>query len=417
MNKVSIITIGDELLIGQVIDTNSAWMAQALNKAGFDVVRRVAVGDEKDTIVQALNQESALADIVLITGGLGPTADDITKPLLCAYFGGKMVTNEAALKNVTYLFEKIFKKSVTERNITQALVPDCCTVIQNKRGTAPGMWFEKEGKIYVSMPGVPHEMQGMMQDEVIPSLIKHCKAGTVLHKTLITFGIGESFLADLVQDFEQKLPGNIKLAYLPHFGMVRLRLTAKTEQTDTQKESIETEFEKLKAIVNEYLIADEDIPMEKIVGNLLVAENKTVCTAESCTGGLVAHLLTSVPGSSAYMQGGIVSYSNEVKTNFLQVSNEILSEHGAVSEETVTQMVTGALSAFKTDYAIAVSGIMGPDGGSEDKPVGAVWIGVGNKEKISSRKYHFRFDRKRNTELTAMNALNQLREFISKQQL
>lgn len=412
MTNVSIITIGDELLIGQVIDTNSAWMAQELNKAGFRVKRRVAVGDVWDEIWQALDEESAQADVILITGGLGPTADDITKPLLCKYFGGTLVQNDAALQNVTYLFEKIFKRAITPRNVKQAEVPDVCTVLQNKRGTAPGMLFNKAGKIFVSMPGVPHEMQGMMTDDVIPLMQKEFKPAHITHRTLLTFGIGESMLADLIQNFEEALPSNIKLAYLPNYGMVRLRLTAHgTDNGETDK-LVNEQFEQLQQLVKEFMVTNEDVPMEKVLGKLLLQKNKTVATAESCTGGYIAHLITSISGSSAFYKGSIVSYDNEVKTGLLKVSENMLKENGAVSEPVVIQMVKGVLQNIHTNYAIAVSGIMGPEGGTTDKPVGTVWIAVGNNQKQVAQKLHFRFNRQRNIQLTALNALNMMRKFV-----
>ena len=418
----SIITIGDELLIGQVIDTNSAWIAQELNKAGIFVKRRVAVGDNENDIRIALDEESQHVDIILITGGLGPTSDDITKPLLCKYFNGKMIVNEDALQNVKYLFEKVFKRPVTEVNLKQAEVPDVCTVIQNKRGTAPGMWFvqrtsdgEKKGKIFVSMPGVPNEMQGMMKT-VIEKLKSRFELPVIVHKTLLTAGIGESMLAEQIKDFESALPSNIKLAYLPNYGMVRLRLTTSGYEKGIIEREIETQFETLKFLAKEYLVTDEDEPMEKVIGKLLSARNETMSTAESCTGGYIAHLITSIPGSSKYFKGSVVSYDNEVKENVLNVSDETLQTFGAVSEETVKEMLKGALDVLKTNYAIAVSGIMGPDGGSAEKPVGTVWIAVGsksfNKLRIETQKLNLRFDRMRNIQITSMNALNLLRKLI-----
>lgn len=410
MVNISIITIGDELLIGQVVDTNSAWMAQELNKAGIRVKKRVAVGDVWDEIWKALDEESANADVILITGGLGPTADDITKPLLCEYFGGKLITDEAALENVRYLFESIFKRPLTGRNIKQAEVPDVCTVLQNKRGTAPGMLFRKNGKIFVSMPGVPHEMQGMMSNDVIPLLIKEFSPGQISHRTLLTFGIGESMIADMIQDFEISLPQNIKLAYLPNYGMVRLRLTAQGDETTDAL--VEEKFLVLQELVKEYMVTNTDEPMETVLGKLLLQQNKTISTAESCTGGLIAHMLTTMPGSSSFYMGSVVSYANKVKSAVLGVKEETLIANGAVSEPVVLQMVQGALKTIGTDYALAVSGIMGPAGGSEEKPVGTVWIAVGNKEEQVAQKFHFRFDRLRNTQLTAVNALNMMRKFI-----
>ncbi|MFT3980940.1 MAG: competence/damage-inducible protein A [Ferruginibacter sp.] len=410
MLNTSIITIGDELLIGQVIDTNSAWMAQELNKYGFRVKRRIAVGDVWEEIWNALDEEQQQSDIILITGGLGPTADDITKPLLCQYFNGTLVRNEAALENVRYLFEQVFKRELTERNIKQADVPDTCTVLQNSRGTAPGMLFEKNGKIFVSMPGVPTEMQVMMQKDVIPFLLSRYTTQQIYHRTLLTFGIGESMLADMIIDFENALPPNIRLAYLPNYGMVRLRLTA---AGDAGTEAlIDEKFATLQELTRDYLVTNTDEPMESVVGKLLLSGNKTISTAESCTGGLIAHLLTSISGSSAYFKGSVVSYANEIKTHVLGVEEKTLAEEGAVSEAIVLQMVKGVLKVMDTDYALAVSGIMGPQGGSEDKPVGTVWIAAGNREKQLAQKFHFRFDRQRNTQLTAVNALNLVRKFI-----
>lgn len=431
--QASIITIGDELLIGQVVDTNSAWMAQELNKAGIRVCRRVAVGDVWQEIWDALDEESKKADIILLTGGLGPTADDITKPLLCKYFNGKLVTNDAALANVKYLFETVFRRPVTERNIKQAEVPDTCTVIQNKRGTAPGMWFEKplsnspggkgeplissfekgDGKkVFVSMPGVPHEMKGMMTDYVIPTLVKKFSFPYITHRTLLTFGIGESMLADLIQDFEEALPSHIKLAYLPNYGMVRLRLTATGINRQPVDEEVDGLFTTLQQLVKEYLITNKDEPMQDVVGKLLLDKNKTLCTAESCTGGYIASLLTAKAGASAYYNGSVISYSYQAKEDLLGVQHNTLDTYGAVSEAVVTEMAKGALAQLKTDYTIAVSGIMGPEGGTEDKPVGTVWVAVGDTSKIVTHKFHFRFDRERNIILTATYALNMLRKFI-----
>jgi len=410
---VSIITIGDELLIGQVIDTNSAWMAQQLNKAGIWVQHRVAVGDVWDDIWGALDEESKRSNVILITGGLGPTADDITKPLLCKYFGGKMVLDEATLQHVTYLFEQVFKRTgpLLERNRKQAEVPDVCTVLKNKNGTAPGMLFEKDGKIFVSMPGVPHEMKGLMEDHVLPLLKQRFVLPYIAHRTLITFGIGESMVAELVKEWEEALPPFIKLAYLPNYGMLRLRLTANGKKVEVD-EALEKEFARLHELVKEHLVTDEDINMQEVVGRLLKQDGKTMATAESCTGGHIAHLVTTIPGASAYFYGSVISYDNSIKQRVLGVKDETLANHGAVSEEAVTEMVQGILRVMKTDYAVAVSGIMGPHGGSPEKPVGTVWIAVGNAEKTETRKLHFRFDRARNIELTSVNALNILRLFI-----
>ncbi len=411
--KASIITIGDELLIGQVIDTNSAWIAEELNKIGVWVHRRVAVGDTWNDIWKALDNEAAISDVILITGGLGPTADDITKPLLCDYFGGKMIIDEATLQHVTYLFEHVFKRPMPllEVNRKQAEVPDVCTVLKNDVGTAPGMLFEKNNKLFVSMPGVPHEMKFIMQQHVLPLLKLKFDLPFIGHRTLLTAGIGESFLAERIKGFESSLPQNIKLAYLPNYGMVRLRLTAQGEKEKTEN-VLNEKFSILKKEVEDVMVIDEDISFAELLGRLLKEKNKTVSTAESCTGGYIAHLITSVAGSSVYFKGSVVSYDNSIKQNILHVSDETLATVGAVSEETVRQMVKGVLKVMQTDYAVAVSGIMGPDGGSAEKPVGTVWICVGNNNSAETKKMHFRFDRKRNIELTAINALHMMCVFI-----
>jgi len=414
MEKVtaSVITIGDELLIGQVIDTNSSWIAKELNKVGIWVTRRVAVGDVWADIWQALDEESRRADLVLITGGLGPTSDDITKPLLCEYFGGRMVTDAPTLEHLKDLFENVLKRPMIGRNAQQAQVPDVCTVLKNDRGTAPGMLFEKNGKTFISMPGVPSEMQSIMLNEAIPRIVKKYRTGHIIHRTLLTAGIGESYLADMLSAFEAGLPGYIKLAYLPNYGLVRLRLTMTGADEAAMTTEIDARFGHLKELVKEYLVTDSDIPMEAVVGELLLARKQTVATAESCTGGYIAHLLTSIPGSSAYYMGSVVSYDYRIKKEVLGVRDETLLTYGAVSEETVREMVAGILGMMRTDFAVAVSGIMGPGGGMPGKPVGQVWMAIASRERVVTKKFNFRFDRGRNIQLTAVNALDQLRRFI-----
>ena len=407
----SIITIGDELLIGQVIDTNSAWMAQQLNRIGIALKKRISVGDNAEEIWEALDVESKDTDVILITGGLGPSSDDITKELLCKYFDGKMIVNEGALQNVKHLFEKIYNKPISEVNLKQAEVPDVCEVIQNKRGSAPGMVFSKSNTIYISMPGVPYEMQGIME-EVIPYLEQKFQLPAIIHKTIITAGIGESALAEIIKDFEAQLPKEIRLAYLPSYGMVRLRLTTSGFDKPATEKLVNDQFIQLKNLVKEYMIVDEDKTMQEVLGSLLLQNKKTISTAESCTGGAIASLITSVPGSSAYYEGSIVSYSYGVKESLLDVKKDTLEKYGAVSEETVREMLSGLLNKLNTDYGIAVSGIMGPDGGMPDKPVGTVWVAVGNKEKQLIQKLKQRFERKKNIEVTAVMALNMMRRFI-----
>jgi nicotinamide-nucleotide amidase len=417
MNEVNaaIITIGDELLIGQTIDTNSAFIAQELNKIGIWVKRRIAIGDVKQEIVNALKEQSRDCNIIIITGGLGPTADDITKPTLCEYFESTLIIDEGALQNVKTIFNRL-NRPLIERNLKQAEVPDKCTVLPNKRGTAPGMWFEKERVLYVSLPGVPHEMKGLMNDSVIPKLKEVFELPVVLHRTLLTSGIGESMLADAIADFENSLPAFVKLAYLPAYGMVRLRLTARGIDKNSIEKELNRLFQQLQSLVKEWMVADEDISLHEAVIRLLKSKKKTVSTAESCTGGNIAHLITSVAGSSAVFNGSVVSYANSAKKDLLHVKEETLQQYGAVSEQTVTEMIQGALKELRTDYAIATSGIMGPDGGSAEKPVGTVWIAAGNRQKTKTIKAHFRFDRARNIELTTHTALTLLYRFVQEEE-
>lgn len=404
--RASIITIGDELLIGQVIDTNSAWMAQKLNEMGIWVHRRVAVGDDRSAIVSALDAEIASSSIVLITGGLGPTADDITKPLLAEYFGGRLVVDPGVLEHVRYLFEKVFKRTgpLAERNMRQAEVPDVCTVLFNRIGTAPGMWFERNGAVIVSMPGVPIEMKGLMEHEVLPRLASRFTLAPIAHRTVYTIGAGESVIADRLVDFEASMPPSLKLAYLPHFGTVRLRLTGEPSLIDSF-------FETLCLLVADITIVAEDISLEAYIGRLFASRGLTLATAESCTGGMIAQQITSVPGSSHYFPGGVVSYAASVKSSVLDVPASVIDASGVVSEAVATAMVRGVLARIPADYAVATTGYVGPDGGPE-APVGTVWVAVGNRERVTARVFHFRHDRALNTQLAALNALNLLRLFV-----
>ena len=406
--SATIITIGDELLIGQTIDTNSAWMASALNKIGINIEKRIAIGDNWNQIWDCLEKENQTASIVLITGGLGPTSDDITKPLLCKFFNGKMIVDDAALANVKNIFENILKRPLLERNLKQAEVPDTCSVIQNERGTAPGMWFEKNNTIFVSMPGVPHEMKGMMSNYVIPALKKRFELKPIVHRTLLTAGIGESFLAEMLIDFEKNLPEHIKLAYLPNYGMVRLRLSANMQQSD--EKTIDHEFEQLKAIVKDHIVADKDINIQEAIAGIFIEKNLTLSIAESCTGGYISHLLTSIPGSSRFFLGGVVSYANEVKRDLLDVPQTLIETHGAVSIQTVEKMAEGVRKKTGSDISLATSGVMGPGGGSDEKPVGFVCVAMSTANKTISTIFQFRFDRTRNIELTAVQALNFMRK-------
>ena len=418
MNKVyaSIITIGDELLIGQTIDTNSAFIAQQLNAIGILVLRRIAVGDRADEIRFALDQESSYAQVIILTGGLGPTADDITKPFLCEYFGGKLKRDPTTLAHIQYLFTEVYKRpgGLLERNQKQADVPDNCTVLPNPVGTAPGMLFKKNKVIYISLPGVPQEMKDIMTGSVVPLLQNELSTPVILHHTLQTIGVGESVLAEQLTNFEKNLPPYISLAYLPQYGMVKLRLTAIGNNRGELISKVEHQVALLKKEVAEHLAIDTNEELESYIGKLLLARNATVGTAESCTGGLIASLISAIPGASRYFEGSVVSYSNEAKQKLLGVNPSTLNQFGAVSEQVVKEMVVGILTSLGCTYAIAVSGIMGPDGGSPEKPVGTVWIAVGNKERVETKQYKWGFDRSRNTKQTALSALNLLRLFLLK---
>jgi nicotinamide-nucleotide amidase len=407
-----IITIGDEILIGQIVDTNSAWMAQQLNAVGIRVKQITSVSDDRQHILNALNEAQARVDIILITGGLGPTKDDITKTTLAEYFNTGFVLNEATLKNVERIFAR-YNRPLLEVNHNQAMVPANCEVLVNQNGTAPGMWFNHEGKVYVSMPGVPFEMMYLMEEQVIPRLKAQFKLPHIVHNTLLTVGVGESFLAEMIADIEDKLPAHIKLAYLPKLGMVRLRLSAQGEDITSLTSEVEQYADQIAERVGKAVVAREDIPIEKAILNKMEVKGLTLSVAESCTGGYIAHLFTQHPGSSKVFLGGAVSYAYELKESILGVKNETLWQHGAVSEETATEMMQGALRNFKSDYAIAVTGIAGPDGGTPDKPVGTVWIAVGNKYKSIIKKFTFGNKRIQNIERTATTALGLLNTLLT----
>jgi nicotinamide-nucleotide amidase len=398
-----IITIGDEILIGQIVDTNSAWMAAKLNKEGISVKQISSVSDNREHILTALAEAATRADIILITGGLGPTKDDITKKTLAEYFNVGLVLNADALANVESIFKK-YNRPLLEVNRKQAEVPENCEVILNHNGTAPGMWFNDKGKIYISMPGVPFEMKYMIEEEVIPKLKTVLTLPVIIHKTILTVGEGESFLAEKIADIEDSLPANIKLAYLPKMGQVRLRLSAYGKNEIELKDKIDAFANKIVERVGINVVAGEDIPLEKVVLNYMAEKGLTLTTAESCTGGYISHLITQHAGSSQVFLGGAVSYSYELKESVLGVKNETLWQHGAVSRETVKEMVEGALLNFKSDYAVAVTGIAGPGGGTEDKPVGTVWIAVANANKTLMKKFTFGNKRLQNIERTAVAA-------------
>jgi nicotinamide-nucleotide amidase len=402
-----IITIGDELLIGQVIDTNSAWIAEQLNMIGIRVHQITSISDNEDHILTTLKEASGRAQLILITGGLGPTKDDITKQTLCKYFNTSLVFNQEAYNNV----ESIFLARgyvVTELNRLQAMVPANCRVLPNPNGTAPCMWFEKEGCIYVSMPGVPFEMKAIMEQEIIPRLLNDLNK-VIIHRTILTEGVGESHLATIIVPWEDALPSFIKLAYLPQPGMVRLRLTAYGTDREQLQQAIAKAEKELYLYAGKYIFGFDDDTMESVVGQLLREKGMTLSTAESCTGGNIAQLISSIAGSSDYFKGSIVAYSNEIKENFLGVPEQVLTEFGAVSEHTVIAMAEGIRNRFGTDYSIAVSGIAGPGGGSAEKPVGTTWIAVATPKDTVTRKFLFGEHRGRNIRKASVAALNMLR--------
>lgn len=402
-----IITIGDEILIGQIVDTNSAWMARQLNLIGVQVKQVTSVSDDADHIIEALQQAEKRAGIILITGGLGPTKDDITKLTLAKYFNMGFRRDEETLQHVTAIFEKL-NRPMIEGNRKQADVPEGCVVIKNKNGTAPCMWFENNGNIIVSMPGVPYEMMYLMEEEILPRIKLQFKLPFIVHRTILTAGIGESFLSAEIADIEDSLPAHIKLAYLPRLGQVRLRLSGTGTDEEALKSEVQHYAAKLISKIKKHVVIDDDIALEKAILDIMKRRNLTLSTAESCTGGYIAHLITQHAGSSSVFAGGAVVYSNQLKQSVLGVKASTLDSFGAVSEETVKEMAAGAISHFKTDYAIAVSGIAGPDGGTPEKPVGTVWIALAARDKVFAKRFNFGNKRIQNIERSAIAALTMI---------
>lgn len=406
--QAEIITIGDELLIGQVVDTNSAWLGSTLGDDGIKVIQITSVQDNAAQIVQAVNDALSRADIVLMTGGLGPTKDDITKKTLAEMFGMKLVRNEQ-------VYEMVGKQlalrgiAFTELNQGQALVPDGCTVLPNRNGTAPGMWFERDGKVLISMPGVPFEMKALVKDEVLPRLRKHFALDANVHRTIITFGLAESILADTIASWEEALPPYLHLAYLPSALCIRLRLSAYEIDRQKAEQEIESQIEKLSKVIPHYIIGSEDDSLESVTGALLKTRGETLATAESCTGGNIAHRFTAMPGASEYFKGGVVAYSNEVKIALLGVDPESLNRYGAVSQSVAEQMAEGVRRATGATYGISTTGIAGPTGGTPEKPVGTVWMAVATPNGVFSRRMVFGSVRSQNIERASSNCINLLR--------
>lgn len=411
-----LINIGDELLIGQVVNTNAAFIGQQMAAAGFSLTDVVTIGDDGANIRQTLENAFQKTDVVIMTGGLGPTRDDITKKVICEMFQRELVMDEKVLQHVTDIFAARGME-LTETNRQQAAVPEGCTVLFNTLGTAPGLWLDKEGKVLIVLPGVPFEMEKLIKDEVLPRLQERdSQHHAILYKVLQCTNITESGLSDLLTDYESQLPAELKLAYLPKPGIIRLRLTGQSDDREALNTVLNEQFEKLKEIAGEYAFADEDIEMQEVVGRLLAKSGRQLATAESCTGGRIANLITSVPGSSKYFQGSMVSYSNEVKRDLLNVREDNLKRRGAVSEEVVSDMALNTMGLFDVDYAIATSGIAGPDGGTAEKPVGTVWIAVATPVRLVTKEFHFgkRTGRAQIVERAAHAALNMLRIEIEK---
>lgn len=410
-----LLTIGDEILYGQIVDTNSQWMSAELDKVGIKVIRKTSVGDVEEEILTAFAEAEKRADIILITGGLGPTSDDLTKPLLAKYFNCEMKLHAGALEEVAAFF-KSRGRELTETNKQQAVLPVCCTKITNVIGTAPGMWFERNGKVFMSMPGVPHEMKRMMKEQVIPRLKEKFKTPIIVHKIIRTIGIGESIIADKISAWEKSLPAHIKLAYLPGIGEVKLRLTGMGKDENTLKTEIESLTEKVLPLINEYVYSMTDESIQEAIGRMLRERDLTISVAESCTGGYVSHLITSVPGSSNYFLGSMIPYDYQIKMRQLGVKPEVLEQHGAVSEPTIIEMANIVRAKFNTDIGVATSGIAGPGGATPEKPVGLVWIAYSDKHHTVTRKLQLSTDRLLNIQAASIALLNLIRLSLPVQQ-
>lgn len=406
--KAEILSIGDELLYGQTLNTNAHWMGAQLDKIGIRVVRMTTIGDEEGVILNAFKEAEERADIILITGGLGPTEDDLTKPCMAKYFGCEMALNEEALREIEAIFKKA-GRDLNKRNQDQAILPTCCEKVSNHRGTAPGMWFKKGNKVFVSMPGVPGEMKAMMTSTIIPRLQEEFKTEVIYHKLVKTVGIPESTLAEKINPWAQALPAHIRLAYLPGLGQVKLRLTASGEDKAKLINDVDEEVEKLLPTIQKYVYGYDNEELNEAIGRLLLEHNKTIATAESCTGGYIAHLITSVSGSSQYYRGSVIPYHNELKEEILGVKHNTLVNHGAVSEQTVIELSESIRKKLGADIGVATSGIAGPTGGTPDKPVGTIWIACADGRQTRTKKLQLFRDRMMNIESTGVAVLNLVR--------
>ena len=410
-----IITIGDEILIGQIVDSNSAFIAKALNKIGVSVYQITSVQDDKTHIIKAFKEAEANADIIIMTGGLGPTKDDITKKTIAEYFNDTLMENVSVTKNIEHLWEHYVKRPLMQVNLDQALVPSTCDILMNKYGSAPGMWLEKNNKVFISLPGVPYEMKALITDEVIPKLRTRYKFPFIQHLTFLTYGLGESTVAERIEAFENELPEFIKLAYLPSLGRVRLRLSAK----GIDRSMIEAEMEKQKQrllpqIQDIFAGFEEDISIEAIIGKYLTEQGKTVATAESCTGGLIAERFTANPGASKYFKGSIVSYTKDSKINVLKVPKALIKKHTVVSKEVAEAMAKNALTIFNSDYAISTTGNAGPTKDETDEDLGIVYIAIASKDGVHSEKFSFGNHRVKVIHKSATKAFEMLQKEILK---
>ncbi|WP_111708642.1 competence/damage-inducible protein A [Lutibacter citreus] len=412
--QAEIITIGDEILIGQILDSNSKWIAEELNKIGVSVYQITSIQDNKEHIISALTQAQLNSDIIIITGGLGPTKDDITKLTLAEYFNDHLVINEEVIENIKAMFAKL-NYPFSKLNRDQALVPSKCIPLKNNWGTAPGMWFTVKNKVVISLPGVPNEMKGLIKDSVLPKIVKTFKLPYIIHKTILTYGMGESSLALKIEDWEDQLPSNIKLAYLPNYGRVRLRLSAKGQNKSILEKSVEDEVEKLKKIIPELIIGyNEHDTIEVAIGKLLQSKNETLATAESCTGGNIAKLLTAIPGASTYFIGSIVAYNSRIKVLELNVDEKLIEKYSVVSGEVAEAMAKGIQQKFNTDYAIATTGNAGPTTDLTDKTVGVVFIAIATPTKVFSEEFYFGKPRERVIDRASVKGLEMLRKEILK---
>jgi len=403
-----LLSIGDELLYGQIVDTNAQWMSTALTQVGIRVIRRTTVGDQEEEILRALAEAESRVDIILLTGGLGPTSDDLTKPCLARYFKCELEMHEEALAEVREFFESR-GRPLTEVNRQQAALPACCTKITNAIGTAPGMWFEKDGKVFMSMPGVPHEMKRMMTDEVMPRILKIFKMPTILHRVIRTVGIGESVLAEKLAPLEKELPDHIRIAYLPSLGEVRVRLTGTGADSKILESELEAFEERVRSLADKYIYGYGEESLEEAIGKILRSAKLTLSIAESCTGGYLSHLITSVPGSSDYFLGSMIPYAYEIKMRQLGVKPEVLEKNGAVSEPTIIEMANIVRAKFNSDIGVATSGIAGPGGATPDKPVGLIWIAYSDKHQTVTRKLQLSKDRMINIRMASVAVLNLIR--------